>query len=688
MVRRITVGLVVLLLSASPAFAATWYVATTGSDAVNCTQAQNISTPKLTIAAAIACVGSVGTDDGAGDTVQVAAGTYNESLVDTIPSGTSGNPFTLTCVANLACTIANDPDPITPDYGFGWNIGSHYITINGFRFTGHGGFTSSSSFGGHHHIVITNNEFFNIPNGNSVTFSGTDDATFSGNSIHDIGSSPFTFPCGTGGYCVGLYIASKTRRFTVSGNSFANVSGYTVQIYSDTDAPEDVTVSGNTITGTIVASGIILYGTGHRVFNNVIYANGWEGVRNWSSGALIDFNTVALNENDGNESHGGIADFGNGATCRSNLVLSNGGSQILCNTTANNITSGTHFVNAAAGDFHLLDTSTAIGAGATLAHVSIDKDGVTRVNPPAVGAYEAPSGSGPLDPLVEAFTSCTTGASIAGCNGGTGWTQSWEVTAGTVTVETAGCSLSGKALRINSNALALAERNFAAHTGDFLISFKVCSSITNPDGDGARVWLKDPGGTVQALIILNSAGNITSSTQTLGTYSANTAKTVDVHFDTEGHPGQYQTRLDGGSYSAWENCHNGGACASIARFGALTNAPSSTPTFWVDDIADVAGSGGSGTLTLESPGTNGTCVSGSACLISWASNGITGNVNLFYLVGGNAYAIATVDVAATPHSWTVNAPASTAAQIRVSQGAVTDDGDTFTIYGSRIGFIP
>jgi hypothetical protein len=46
------------LLVASSVEAATYYVATTGSDAVSCSTAQTIGTPKLTIVAGIGCLTS------------------------------------------------------------------------------------------------------------------------------------------------------------------------------------------------------------------------------------------------------------------------------------------------------------------------------------------------------------------------------------------------------------------------------------------------------------------------------------------------------------------------------------------------------------------------------------------------------------------------------------------------------
>src|SRR5262245_38377562 len=73
------------IMLTSVANATTYYVATTGNNANSCLQSQNISTPKQTIAAGIACLSS-------GDTLYIRQGTYSERIdvVDYhIPSGTS-----------------------------------------------------------------------------------------------------------------------------------------------------------------------------------------------------------------------------------------------------------------------------------------------------------------------------------------------------------------------------------------------------------------------------------------------------------------------------------------------------------------------------------------------------------------------------------------------------------------------
>src|SRR6059036_1094315 len=81
------------------AHSSTYYVATTGSDSNTCRQTQDASTPKRTINAALNCLGTAA-GAGAGHTVQVAAGTYAETLDNNLPGGTSwSTPFTLEAAA-------------------------------------------------------------------------------------------------------------------------------------------------------------------------------------------------------------------------------------------------------------------------------------------------------------------------------------------------------------------------------------------------------------------------------------------------------------------------------------------------------------------------------------------------------------------------------------------------------------
>src|SRR5947208_2580033 len=100
-------GVVLLegVLGAQVGEAATYYVATAGSDSNTCVQAQSPSTPKQTINAALNCLGTAA-GAGAGHTVQVAPGTYTETIDNNLPGGTSWSaPFTLKATAIGTVTL-------------------------------------------------------------------------------------------------------------------------------------------------------------------------------------------------------------------------------------------------------------------------------------------------------------------------------------------------------------------------------------------------------------------------------------------------------------------------------------------------------------------------------------------------------------------------------------------------------
>jgi hypothetical protein len=91
--------------------AATYFVATTGSNAHSCAVAQTITTPKQTIAGGIACLNP-------GDTLYIRAGTWTEQidLQDANKTGTAGNYITIAGYPGEAVTIQYH-NPTTNGYG-------------------------------------------------------------------------------------------------------------------------------------------------------------------------------------------------------------------------------------------------------------------------------------------------------------------------------------------------------------------------------------------------------------------------------------------------------------------------------------------------------------------------------------------------------------------------------------------
>src|SRR5262245_27657542 len=103
------------------ATAATFYVAKTGSDSNTCTQAQVVSTPKLTVRAGIACMAG-------GDTLRIRAGTYAETAT-TPPSVTSWSNPTTIAINGTDVVVFGTPNPLLT-----FNTSLQYLIVDGIIF--------------------------------------------------------------------------------------------------------------------------------------------------------------------------------------------------------------------------------------------------------------------------------------------------------------------------------------------------------------------------------------------------------------------------------------------------------------------------------------------------------------------------------------------------------------------------
>jgi len=387
--------------------AATYYVATTGSDANTCAEAQTSATPKRTISAALACVGAAGTEAGAGNTVQVASGVYDEQLPNKIPSGSGESTrFILKSATPKGAILKYSGDQ--SGYGtIGFTIDSHYITIDGFVIDGSadtnsfGIYFSSYNTTAFQHIRISNNEIKNMTRDGIAMGKGNFEVI--GNQIHDTGCG-----CPDAGHCHGIYAGPYTVNSLFEGNQISYSCGYGLHFY---DAGAN-SMSGNIVRGNIfhhnglinVEAGIIIGGHDNQLYNNISYSNEGAGISQTEGGVnnFISNNTIF-----NNTLYGFVMNSGT-ATLRNNIFWNNG-SSITVNggtiTSSNNICSSTNtgcslfsdprFVNAATNDFHLQASSPAIDSGLILPGVTTDFDGVSRPQGSAydIGAYEYKAGN-------------------------------------------------------------------------------------------------------------------------------------------------------------------------------------------------------------------------------------------------------------------------------------------------------
>src|SRR5438552_14618720 len=219
------------VLRAGVGEAATYYVATTGSDSSTCMQAQGPSTPKRTINAALNCLGTA-TGAGAGHTVQVAAGTYAETINNNLPGGTSWNtPFTLTAATSGTVTLQ-------PPVGAGRcmliaRATRQYAIISGLvcdglNITNEGMKITDSSYGAASFIRLQDMEIKNAKHHGILVTRSTDDE-FSRITVHDNGT--------TDDVDNGLYISDTAHRALIVNSILYNNHASGIQVYSTTTAP-------------------------------------------------------------------------------------------------------------------------------------------------------------------------------------------------------------------------------------------------------------------------------------------------------------------------------------------------------------------------------------------------------------------------------------------------------------------
>lgn len=364
------------LSTIAAAHGATYYVSTTGSD----------SNPGTASAPFQHVSKGVGSAVNPGDTVIVMNGTYgNEGVlapnyvVTLNNSGVAGNPITI-MAQNRGQAILDSGNTSTTTT---CNGASSYFNLNNASFVVIQGFviqhacdSGIQSNNAAHDITFRWNTIQYIANREVTDQYGRDgiylntseyNFTFDGNIFHDIGR--------TSGITLmqldhGIY--SHAQNVTITNNVFYNMDrGYSIQL---ADGAANYVIANNTFAGGNAdgAAGQIMYWGGNTniaVENNIFYQP--------NTSALIEFEATI-----------------SGSTFNNNIIY--GVSSIMDGSTTG-ITIGTNqiganplFVNATSTppNFELQSGSPAIAGGVALSAVSIDINGVTRANPPDIGAYQ------------------------------------------------------------------------------------------------------------------------------------------------------------------------------------------------------------------------------------------------------------------------------------------------------------
>jgi parallel beta-helix repeat protein len=269
-----SLGLTIAAAPSSGALA-NYYVSPSGSDSNPCTQSSPCATPDYV----------VNNKAAAGDTVQVAAGTYDygSSEVHFTKSGAAGNYVTLTCATRGACKIQNSVTGNSTVVG----IFGSYFTFDGFEVTNVSsagnniGIYAVGSF-----LNITHNKIHHIEvdctdvGGAGIgTGAGTQhDITMDSNLIYDIGWPDGGSPkCGPSVVQIdGIITETTGANMVFTNNIIYHVSGgWGLAPGSNGTGGPPVVVSNNLVFSNS-NGGILIEGgsAGSTVTNNLVFNNG------------------------------------------------------------------------------------------------------------------------------------------------------------------------------------------------------------------------------------------------------------------------------------------------------------------------------------------------------------------------------------------------------------------------------
>jgi parallel beta-helix repeat protein len=398
---KTTVFTLAVFLSATTSVGSTdtgniYYVAKTGSDSNSCTQARNPNTPKLTINAALTCIGKA-TGAGAGTMVEVAAGIYDERIGGgAIPSGSSWSaPFTLRAAPGAAVTVRPTSRPSGRAL-IDLTTATTYAIVQGFTLDAAAQDVTAPTIRWQTSFVrLLNNELKNNNGMSAIYLSQASRYNeLIGGSIHD---GNFVDTC-CGGPGVGYPIYLEGDNNLVEGVEFYNFPLYGISIFNGyhTDNSNNIIRKNLIHHGSNLnpgGCGIIVSNTAPstQVYDNIVYSMNGHGMCGSGSNTLIYNNTISGGSQTGIWINNAI-----GFRVKNNIVTTNATAQILDEgsgtVSENNLTSGDPlFVSVGDLNFRLQSGSPGIGTGANLWSVVVD-DFASRPRPESgsydIGAYQ------------------------------------------------------------------------------------------------------------------------------------------------------------------------------------------------------------------------------------------------------------------------------------------------------------
>ncbi len=381
-----------VIVSPSPTPTATLFVATNGSDANPGTE----TLPFRTISYAVSRLAP-------GKTLLVKGGTYAESLIHSIPAGTSWSQ-PVTVAAYPGHTVILQPPP-GAEFVLRFEGPQAYIVVDGLILDGVNvtydvvKITEASDGTPAHHIRLHNCEAMNSPHGHGILMNGADLAynEIVNCKIHDNGNIP---DGGTPNH--GIYVQSGYN--LLQGNEiYGHTLGYGIHLYG-----------GSTLYNTLWANkihnnvdGMLVNDDGNLVALNLLWNNGW-AISIDSGNANLVYHNTTYNNNVGI----GTGNAATGTRIVNNIVqrsagfpddsiMNNGDNTVIERNLldrgisrdshplplGNNLQGDAKFVDAAAANFHLQPSSPAIGAGISVSEVPTDFDALPWGNPPSIGAF-------------------------------------------------------------------------------------------------------------------------------------------------------------------------------------------------------------------------------------------------------------------------------------------------------------